>query len=95
MKTLFTYKDIPVTKIAGEFIANVNGNVISAGSERRIKKLIEGYTKRFSIDDQEPASIDEIINDNEDLSQTDISRIDNLEVGEWIFIGIDEVKIIE
>jgi hypothetical protein len=51
--------------------------------------------KQFSIDTQEPVTIDEIIEGNEDLSREDIRQIDNLQVGESCFIGVTEVKRVE
>lgn len=51
--------------------------------------------KQFSIDTQQPVTLDEIIEGNEELSREEIMHIDALEVGEWIFIGVTEVKRVE
>ncbi|MGV8135911.1 MAG: hypothetical protein AB2L20_11910 [Mangrovibacterium sp.] len=51
--------------------------------------------KKFSIEDQDPVTLEEIIDANEDLSQAEIKMIDSLEIGEHVFIGIDQVKRVE
>lgn len=46
----------------------------------------------YSIDGQEPCTLKEIIESNDDLHPEYIDRIRSLKIGESTFVEIDEVK---